>query len=487
MRRILETLPAGWPYVASIALTKGFSLIAIPLIANFIEPSEYGRLDVAASFMEFLGIVFAMGLADTLIRFTSMEKEEAKRKNVAGQIIGTGIMLAIVLGVVVQFFVPLFLDTMPIPFGEGAIRAGFLAATLAGLIALPLAWVRLKDQPLLFLLYTGTRGFLQAVATITVAWAGYSVETILYTNAAVDIVISTVVLGIMVKETGVTFKLEAFKRTLNYGLPLVGGSLAMFVLGACDRWFLASAVPTSSLAHYAVATKLALAAPLLMQPFGLWWYAQRLRVLEEPDGLQKSADIIGMGFTILLVSAAAISLAGPLFIHLTMPEEYMQATRYLPWLIGITVLNESNSLLNVGVYRKNHGFLVLMINSICAAIALIGYWLFVPEYGIVGAIAVTILAQSVRLVLFVIIGQRSAPIPYPFVRTGMLAILATFIIWIAPGVFSSLALVSWFIAGMAALAAASIMLGLAKITVPRPGRVVRHSGIKDTVPTQAAE
>ena len=478
MQRFFEKLPAGWPYVASIALTKGLSLIAIPLIANFIPASEYGRLDVAASFMEFLSLVFAMGLADTLIRFTSIEKDDKKRNRVAAEIIGTGIVLAILMGLIVQAFVPAFLSTFPIHFGEGAIRAGFLAATLSGLIALPLAWVRLKDQPVMFLIYTGTRGLLLAVATIYVAWAGYGVETILYTNAAIDLSISVVILGIMIKETGASFRLEAFKRTMTYGLPLVGGALAMFVLGALDRWFLASAVPTSDLAHYAVATKLALAAPLLMQPFGLWWYAQRLRILEQPDGLQRSADIIGMGFTVLLVSAAAISLAGPLFIHWTMPAEYVQASLYLPWLIGITVLNESNSLLNVGVYRKNHGFLVLLINGIAAAVALAGYWLTIPDYGIVGAIVVTILAQSIRLVLFVIIGQHSAPIPYPFLRTGMLAVFATFIIWVAPNVLSSLALISWSIAGIGALGILAVTLGLIKITIPRPGRFASKSGVK---------
>ena len=118
----------------------------------------------------------------------------------------------------------------------------------------------------MFLFYTGTRGVLQAITTISVAWAGYGIEAILYTNAAVDILISTVILTIMIKETGVKFKVAAFKRTCLYGLPLLGGALAMFVLGALDRWFLVGNVPAHDLAHYAVATKLALAAPLLMQP-----------------------------------------------------------------------------------------------------------------------------------------------------------------------------------------------------------------------------
>lgn len=478
MHKLLNRLPAGWPYVASIVVTKGFSIISIPLLANFIEPSEFSRLDVAASFIEFLGLVFAMGLADTLIRFTSLEKDKGQRNIVASEIIGTALLLALALGLAVQLLVPAFLDSLPIMFEEGAIRAGFFAATLSGLIALPLAWVRLKDQPLMFLLYTGTRGVLMATATIGVAWSGYGIEAILYTNAAIDIIISTVILTIMIKETGVSFKVSAFKRTCVYGLPLLGGALAMFVLGALDRWFLVGNVPAHDLAHYAVATKLALAAPLLIQPFILWWNPQRFRVLEEANGLQRSAETIGMGFTVLLVSATVIGLIGPLFIHLTMPAEYMQAALYLPWLVGIAVLHESNTLLNVGVYRKKHAFLVLLINGTCAAVALIGYWWFVPEYGIVGAIAATIAAQALRLVMFVTIGHHAAPIPYPFLRTGMLAVFATFIIWIAPSVLSGFALIGWSIVGLVAMVVFAILLGLIKIE--NPSQFARKLGIKQT-------
>ena len=486
MHRILNRLPAGWPYVASIILTKGFSVISIPLLANFIAPAEYSRLDVAASFIEFLGLIFAMGLADTLIRFTSLEADSTKRNKVASEIIGTALLLALALGIIVQLLVPTFLNSLPIVYEEGAIRAGFFAATLSGLIALPLAWVRLKDQPLMFLLYTGTRGVLQAVTTIGAAWAGYGIEAILYTNAVVDILISTVILTIMVKETGLTFKMAAFKRTCIYGLPLLGGALAMFVLGALDRWFLVGYVPAHDLAHYAVATKFALVAPLLMQPFVLWWSPQRYRVLEEKDGLQRSAEIVGMGFTFLLISATIISLIAPLFIHWTMPAEYMQATLYLPWLIGIAVLHESNTLLNVGVYLKKHAFLVLLINSVCAIVALTGYWLFVPDFGIVGAIAATIAAQALRLVLFVTIGHHAAPIPYPFLRTGILAMMTTAFIWFSPSALSSIALIGWAISGVVILAVTATMLGLVRISLPRPGFTPKQGDHSDKPSGEAA-
>lgn len=460
MRRFLNKIPAAGYYMASIVLTKGFSLLTIPLMTNFVSPADYGHLDVVVSFMEFLGLIFAMGLADTLFRFASNQKNEAEQSKIAAEIIGTGIILAVLLGITVQLFVPLFLASLPIEFSQGAIRAGFLAATLSGLIALPLAWIRLKNQPFLFFIFTAIRGFLLALSTVSVAWAGYDIETILYTNAAVDILIATIILGSMIRNTGISFRLPAFKRTFNYGLPLVGGSLAMFALGALDRWFLVGTVSNISLAHYAVATKLALAAPLLMQPFNLWWFAQRYEIIAQPQGRERVASIISVGFVILLLSAAIISLAAPLFIHITMPAEYMKAVVYLPWLVAITVLNESNSLFNLGVYRKNHGYMIMTINSVAAIVALVGYLITIPTHGIAGAIGATLVAQSVRLCLFLILGHKEIAIPYALGRISAIGILTALIISTAPPATDMAALILWIIAGLCAIAVSAFLTRL---------------------------
>lgn len=472
MREWMQKLPASWPYVASIALTKGFSLLTIPLLANVMAQEDYGRLDVVVSFMEFLGLVFAMGLADTLFRFASIEENGPARRQVAAEIIGTGVLLALLLGVVVQLAVPLFLRVMPLEFGEGAIRAGFLAATVSGLIALPLAWLRLQGRPFNFLLFTAARGLFLAVSTIVVALCGLGVEAILYSNAAVDALIALAILVSMVRETGISFRLAAFRRTVTYGLPLVGGSLAMFALGACDRWFLVASVPAAALAYYAVATKLALAAPLLMQPFSLWWLAQRIVILEREDGLAESARHVGAGFAILITSAVAITLAGPLFIHWTMPADYLRATDYLPFLVAVMVLNETNTLVNVGVYRRSHSFLVLMINATAALVALAGYALLIPAHGIGAAIGVTLFAQTIRFGLFVFFGRKAAPISYPFRNAAILAGFAVLIVYAAPTPPHDGALLLFIMIALPCLLGAAHMLGLIALPIAEGKRVL---------------
>ena len=138
----------------------------------------------------------------------------------------------------------------------------------------------------------------------------------------------------------------------------------------------------------------------------------------------------------------------------------MKAVAYLPWLVLIAILNESTGLFNLGVYRKNHGYLVLTINSLAALVALIGYWIAIPTYGIIGAIGVTIVAQSTRLCLYVVLGQREITIPYALGRFMVMGILTAIILAAAPHASNSLALIAYAIAGLSGLAIAAYLTRL---------------------------
>lgn len=457
--RVLAKLPAGWPYLVSIALTKGLSIVTIPVLATFVAPDDFGRLDVVSSVVEFLGLIFAMGLADTLFRFSGTAKNSEERKRVAAEITGTTLVVALVLGITAQIFAPTISGMIPVAFDETSLRFGIVAATLSGTIALPLAWLRLSDKAMLFLAFTGARGLFQAGLSITVLYSGYGVEEVLISNACVDIVIAAALIVVQKRTSGIAFSLNALSHTTLFGLPLVGAGLAMFGLGAASRWFLAGSVATTDLAHYALATKLALATPLLLQPFALWWYACRLSVLESDDGLRVSAWATGTGFAILALSAAIVCLAGPLFIDLLLPESYAGAIAYLPWIVLLTVLNEICSLMNVGCYRLRHSFLVLAVNASGALIAVSGYALTAESFGVAGIIGSTIAGHVVRLALFLVIGHARAPIPYPVLRAGLLIIGVLSAIWLAPDVVAVSARLGWSVAALGGLTALSLMLG----------------------------
>jgi O-antigen/teichoic acid export membrane protein len=228
---------------------------------------------------------------------------------------------------------------------------------------------------------------------------------------------------------------------------------------------LAVHVAPEQLGQYGLAVKIALVAAFLTQPFELWWYPQRLRVLAGPDGAARTARIVGAGAALVLLAAAAAALGGPLLILAATPAGYHAAAAWLPWLAAIVALQALGSLVNVGCYTGRTGGLPLLANGLAAAVALALYALLIPRHGVAGAIAATLAAQAVRLALFLFLSQRRAPVAYPLGRIALLCLAASVLVAAMPAAASMTATAA---AGGAALAA---LLGLAAglRLLPRPG------------------
>jgi O-antigen/teichoic acid export membrane protein len=397
-------------YGLSILMLKGFSLITIPLYARYLGPAEYGKLDIVVSVIEFIGLCASLGLADTLYRFAS-SGSLTERAKAEGQVFGSGLIGALVVTLVTQLFVPLIHDFFGMTIAIAPLRAGLFAATITGLVELPLAWMRLHNHPLRYLAFVTGRSVSQIALTWMLLRQGQGAAAILYATFAINLASILVFAALSVRTCSLVFSYAGFANLAHYGLPLVGGGLAMYALGTFDRLFLARAVTAQDIGHYAIAAKLALATALFVQPLALWWYPKRMAVLRDPDGIARNAKVWNLGFTILMAGASFAALALPLFIQFGLPRSYEPALHYLPWLILASVLNELVSLSSGGAYLRRGGYEILVVNSAAAFVALIGYIALIPSIGVTGAIIATLAAHLVRLSIFVIRAKNTAPVP----------------------------------------------------------------------------
>ena len=459
-----QHLRPGIAYTASVVFDKGFSIITIPLVASFLAPTDYGQLDIVVSVIEFSGLVLALGVADTLIRFASAVDTVAERQRCAAQLLGTALVLALVLGGLLQLAAPWIAAALNIQVGLPALRIGLAGATVTALIETPLIWLRLNQRSDLYLGFVLTRACGQVALMWCVLAAGWGSDGLLLANGGAMLLFATCLVGWQLSSTGIALSRQAVVRIGTYGLPLVGAGLAMFALGSGNRWFMAGRITDAEIAFLALAFKLALAAPLLLQPFALWWNPQRLAALTAPGGLEKSATAWGWGVSMLILSALAVTLGGPVLIHLALPPAYAGAVVYLPFAVLVCALNELNSLCNVGAYAKANGLYVFAANAAGAATAIVGYWLLVAPFGVPGVLAAMIAGHLVRLTMFTVIGRTIAPIRYPVLPGLAAAAGAVAAIWFAPATTDVLARVLW--SAVAIPAVVSGMLALRLIGIP---------------------
>ena len=411
------------PYVASVALTKGVALITLPLLTSHLTPAEFGRLDLVVSVIEVAGLILSFCAADILFRFSGSAEAAESRRN-AASIAGGVLALSISIGSLLQIGLVFSRSSLKGAIDVDMLAVGLLCASFSTLIELPLAWLRSHGSATTFLYYVGARSLIQTGVMALTLTNGYGAFGLLAGNAAVDACFAFTLLWRQARETGLRLDADLFSRAIRYGWPLVFGGVAMFILGNCDRWFLAFSVSSEALAYYALAVKLATIVALAMQPFGLWWNARRLRILQEPEGDRRSAEAIAWGFASLSIGAIWVAVVAPKLIIYFLPAACAPSIIWLPWVVLIIAMNETSALMNVSAYIGKRATAALIVNAGGAMAALAGYIILAPGWGIAGAIAATIAGQSVRIIAYGLHGGRYAPIPYRWIRMTTMAGIA---------------------------------------------------------------
>ncbi len=416
-------------YGGSLAWTKALTMVTLPLLTSMLAPVDFARLELLSSAAELGALLAGAGLIDTAYRFAG--RDDADGRRAMAQVIGLGIAIALGCIALVVLLAPVLSAGMPLATSSFEIILLGIAVALEALIGVPLAWMRMRGRAGRYAMVTVARATGQAALVVAFVANGWGVTGVLIAGAMAAVAAAFVLTLGQARATGVRMAPNAWGRLAAYGLPLVGGGFATFLLGTADRWLLAGSVPAEALGHYALAAKLALIAALLTQPFELWWYPRRIALLDAPDGLARSARVVTAGVVLIALSAAATAAIGPLLIQVLTPPAYHPAAAFVPWLALGLALQSLGSLLNVGCYARRTGMIPMAVNGVAAMVAVAGYLVLIPVHGVAGAIAATLLAQTARLVLFLVLSQRWVRLPLS--ATVLVARVAT---CAAAGMFS---------------------------------------------------
>ncbi len=405
-RTILQTAA----YALAIALSKGVSLVMLPIITHALPLAEYGRLELWVACADIGSVILGFGLVDALLRFASSDSSKPKAQ--ASIIFGISMMVAcggLALG---QFFATPLLHVLPAGLPETEFRILLATLALTACVQIPLLWLRMQDKALHYCGLFAGKAILQAGLIIFTLELGYGVAGILFAGLAADIVL-TVILAIMqYRDTGIRFSWNATRKILPYNAPLMIGGLAGCMLGSFDRMILVPMVGADAVAHYALAGKFALMVALAAEPFNMWWFARRFAVLNEQGGALTTARTIVMGSTYIACAAFGIALVAPWMILFLTPESYHPAAMWVPFLCGLAALHAITNLVTVGTYIGKTGLLPTYINYFSAFIAFAGYMLLIPSFGVAGAVGATYIAYIVRFICFFTASQKRAYIPY---------------------------------------------------------------------------
>ena len=447
-------------YGFSIALMKGVSLLMLPFVAHHLTPTEFGRLEVISSLALVGSVMVGMGLEHTLYRFSGTCTCDIKQKSVAAQIFCIALIIGITSLVASHTLAPSIAALLPGHVTPYEVLLILAMLSFEGIIAIPLAWLRMKGKAGTFFVITTGRAILHATLTIVALNNNGGVSEILEAGLIAALVQTVILFYLQYKTVGIAFSLATTKTTLIYSLPIVGSGLVAFSLNGFDRWILAKEALLLDVALFGVAAKFSLAVVLLMQPFTMWWNPKRFQVLHEKDGKKKISRFIALGTVLILSIGVFVSFMAPIIIITTLPETYNQAASFTIGLVISMMFRELAELYNIGCFTGTTTRLQFFINIIGATIGLCGMIILTPIHGVWGVITSLAVAHLFRLIAFIFASQRFLPLNLP--SNDLFSFLILSIAWMAFStiVYSLSLQVLFAIAALSSLTFASFILNL---------------------------
>ena len=470
MIKPIRTLPLALQqtllYGLSIALMKGISLLMLPFITHYLDPTTFGRLEVLASLGMIGSVLIGMGLEDTLYRYAGSAQSQRERRRHAAEIFGLTLLIGTITLIAGWLIAPSLAQLLPGNPATIEVRWVLVVLALEGAIAVPLGWLRMQERHWAFFSATVGRTVLQALLVVVLLSQGGGVEEILFAGVVAALLQALYLGTLQLRESGIHFYHNRYRQLLRYSLPIVGSGVVAFALNGMDRWVLAQQTNLHTVAEYGVAAKFALAAVLLLQPFGMWWSPRRFQVLKQSNGPQQVCHYATLGMTLALIITAVVGLIAPLLIQQILPAAYSSAAHYVVWLVLAMAFKECGELVNIGCFNGESTHSQLLINLLAASIGILLMFPLSAHYGAEGMVATLVVAQGVRLLLPYRVSQYYLPLPYPLLKlTGLLMLV---VVWLSISQWNG---GGWSQLGLSLLALGSLLLYAAALSlIPTPSR-----------------
>ena len=281
-----------------------------------------------------------------------------------------------------------------------------------GAISIPLTLMRMNAMAKRFCLLNVLKASVQAVMTFVLLEAGYGIDGVLISAAVSSVLLMICLVRYQWQEMGTFGCFKYSAKILKFGLPALVGGASMYMITGLDRWVMASFVGVEELAIYAVSGKFALLLGLLLQPYALWWFPNRVAMLQQPGGSKKCADsaLVGVNFAIVLGSLMILTVPG--FIDLILPSSYQYAGTIVVVLLAISVIKNAGDYLNLGCFSGDSSQSQMWVQGGCAALAAVGYLTVTPNYGLWGVVVVLCVTYLMRLLLLYFVSQTMEQLPY---------------------------------------------------------------------------
>lgn len=418
-------------YGVGNALQQFLGFLLFPIYTRLLTPGGFGAQDLVATATTVATVVFIGGLDSATVRFYNDVSEDRTKKRIVSTWLWTEMLVAVPACLVLFLMArPISLVLFNDPELTPYLRLGVLAIPLSQAASICSMILRLTFQAGKYVIVQSSQGLMQiASAIVFVVILRWGVLGVFSANLIASGFGMIVALGFTWRYIGLGLSCEWLKRMLAFGLPLVPGALALWVLGSSNRLILARDSSLSEIGVLGVATRLSTIIVFALSAFEIAWGPFAYSLIGHVDVAKKTySKVLKYFFLVACLATAAVSLFAREGISILATPAYEAAAPLVPWLsfssvawIGAYIVG-----MGYGIAKKSyHGSIAVLVGAVVTTAL---NFLLIPTWTIMGAVVAALAGQLAVLGYSFAIGQHYFPVLYETGRVGTIVGLSVSVV-----------------------------------------------------------
>lgn len=409
---------------------KLVGLLLIPIYTNtqYLSLDDYGALGILEAASQILVALAAIAMPQALTRWYWDKKYIDKQKS----IFFTVFSFLLVLIILICLFLFPFSRTLSLLLFHHdhyalLIKMMLVSSGLQVLVTIVLTLMKLQEKSGYYSLSSIFR--LTAILLITIyliVYRGKGLYGIYAAQILGSVAFFILLTPYIIKNIRFRFEKPVLVEMLQYGYPLVLGSMSGILLTTFDRFTLNFLGNLPDVGVYSLGYKISNTIKILIvTSLQLAVSPQIFKMMDQPDNKRFYSRIMTYFSFVVLFSVMGISFFAQEIIKvITVDTRYWRAIGIIPILsmaIFFGMLKDT-ALIGLQITKKTK-----IIGTVISLIALLNLGLnvlLIPEFSIFGAAWATLFSQIIFFGIILFFAQKHYPIPYEYRRIIKMVILA---------------------------------------------------------------
>jgi O-antigen/teichoic acid export membrane protein len=411
-------------YGLSSILSRGLSILVLPIYTRILLPADYGVLDMIVVIGSFANLLVALEITQALARYYGdAEGEAAKRRMASTALWFTIAVYALAAAAALVAARPFAAWIFRSPDMAGPLRIG-----LAGIAANGIFY--LAQNQLRFALRSG------AYAAISLAYSaafvglgvllgyGFGLGLIGVLWGQLVGTAAAAALGVWLLRGSYRFEFDGalLRSMLAFSLPLVPSGLATFLTLYSNRLLLNGLQGLDAVGLFAVAARIAGAVGLLIVGLQAALTPLIYAHYKEPETPGQLARLTEQFTALALACCLVLGIYAWEILALFAQRRYTGAAPLVVFLAPATLLGQMY-IFFPGIAIAKRTRLQLYVFTATAAATIMLNWLLIGAAGLLGAAVATLAASLLFIGLWAATSQRLYPQPLAWRRIGAAALL----------------------------------------------------------------